>query len=597
MERLKSQFTASDNPAELITDNIDIWTSAIKTRSSAGRGSSKKLDLYGIKKLRELILELAVRGQLVPQDPNDEPASVLLERIAAERTQLVKEKKVKKTKPLPVITDDEVPYELPFNWRWTRLGEIGNVFNGNSVNARVKEQKYTNVDGIPFIATKDVGYGFESLNYNNGTRIPIGEPKFKIAHKNSVLMCAEGGSAGKKCGITENDICFGNKLFANELYSVVSPRYILAVYLTPSFFEQFSSAMTGIIGGISASKFVNLLIPLPAEFEQRRIVAKVDELMTLCDQLEQQTEASIDAHATLVETLLTTLTNSADAAELEQNWNRLADHFDTLFTTDHSIDQLKQTILQLAVMGKLVPQNPNDEPAAVLLEKIAAEKAQMVKEKKIKKQKPLPPIGEDEKPFALPEGWACCRFGSIGEIVGGGTPSKSNPDYWNGDIPWVSPKDMKKDFISNTQISVSEKAIEETSVKLIPENSLLIVVRGMILAHSFPAAITVAPVTINQDMKAVVFKGFHPDYLLQLMKGMKSDVVGMVDRSSHGTCKLVSEKLWNMPLAVPPLNEQHRIVAKVDQLMSLCDQLKASLQQAQQTQLNLADALVVQAVG
>ena len=132
--------------------------------------------------------------------------------------------------------------------------------------------------------------------------------------------------------------------------------------------------------------------------------------MSLCDQLEQQTETSLAAHTTLVENLLATLTSSTDAAELEQNWHRIAEYFTTLFTTEESIDQLKQTVLQLAVMGKLVPQNPNDEPASVLLEKIAAEKAQLIKEKKIKKQKALPPIGEDEKPFELPVGWEWCRL-------------------------------------------------------------------------------------------------------------------------------------------------------------------------------------------
>src|SRR5690554_2242082 len=155
--------------------------------------------------------------------------------------------------------------------------------------------------------------------------------------------------------------------------------------------------MTGIIGGISSANFITILIPIPPTNEQLRIVSKVDELMLLCDQLEQQTEISIDAHASLVELLLATLTDSADANELAQNWARVSEHFATLFTTEQSIEALKQTLLQLAVMGKLVPQDPNDEPAAVLLEKIAAEKAQLIKDKKIKPQKLLPPIAEEEQ--------------------------------------------------------------------------------------------------------------------------------------------------------------------------------------------------------
>ncbi len=255
---------------KLITDHIDIWSSALQTRSTAGRGSNGKIDLYGIKKLRELILELAVRGKLVPQDPNDEPASELLKCIAAEKAELVKQGKIKKQKPLPEISEDEKPFELPEGWEWVRLGAIAHIFNGNSISSSEKENKYSTAEGIPFIATKDVGYGFEDLDYENGIAIPYGTGNFKVAAKGAVLICAEGGSAGKKCGITTQDICFGNKLFANECYHGVEPIYILANFLSPSFFLKFESFMTGIIGGISTSKFNELLIPLASSSEQKK---------------------------------------------------------------------------------------------------------------------------------------------------------------------------------------------------------------------------------------------------------------------------------------------------------------------------------------
>ena len=178
------------------------------------------------------------------------------------------------------------------------------------------------------------------------------------------------------------------------------------------------------------------LIPIgiPSIDEQHRIVAKVDELMVLCDQLELRSESQLTAHQTLVEALLATLIDSTDADELAQNWARLSTHFDTLFTTDASIDALKQTILQLAVMGKLVPQDPSDEPASALLERIAAEEAQMVKEKKITKEKPLPAISEDEKICNLPEGWVKCRLNDIIKISSGdGLTSKQMAN--DGSIP------------------------------------------------------------------------------------------------------------------------------------------------------------------
>src|SRR5690606_2822606 len=156
----------------------------------------------GIKKLRELILTLAMQGKLVPQDPNDQPASELLQEIEAEKQRLVKEGQIKKPKPLLQVTEKEKPYSLPQGWEWTRIGAIGNVFNGNSINAGEKESKYVGVEGLPYIATKDVGYGFEALDYNNGIYIPLDEEKFRVAHEGAVLICAEGGSAGKKCGLT-----------------------------------------------------------------------------------------------------------------------------------------------------------------------------------------------------------------------------------------------------------------------------------------------------------------------------------------------------------------------------------------------------------
>lgn len=237
---------------EVITDHFDLWTSALLTKSTAGRGNNGKLEVYGIKKLRELILELAVRGKLVPQDPNDEPASVLLARIAQVKARLIAEGAGYKTPTMPEIADDDSPFVLPSGWKWVRLGDLGPIFNGNSISERVKETKYTgNEGGLPFIATKDVGYGWQPLDYTNGVSIPEGEPNFKVAHQAAVLICCEGGSAGKKCGITDRNICFGNKLYALEPLAGVSSHFLLANYLTPTFFAQFTSKMTGIIGGIS----------------------------------------------------------------------------------------------------------------------------------------------------------------------------------------------------------------------------------------------------------------------------------------------------------------------------------------------------------
>ena len=201
---------------------------------------------------------------------------------------------------------------------------------------------------------------------------------------------------------------------------------------------------------LGTDKAIHAVVELTAIAEQVRIVNKVDELMSLCDQLEQQSLSSLDAHQQLVETLLATLTDSQDTKELSDNWARISQYFGTLFTTEASIDALKQTILQLAVMGKLVPQDPDDEPASELLKRIEQEKAELVKQGKIK-TKPLPPVSDEEKPFELPQGWEWCRIIEIAQVGTGATPSRDNPDYWETpEFNWVTSGETSLPFIFNT---------------------------------------------------------------------------------------------------------------------------------------------------
>jgi len=231
--------------------------------------------------------------------------------------------------------------------------------------------------------------------------------------------------------------------------------------------------------------------------------------------------------------------------------------FDTLAEAPEGVRRLRELVLQLAVRGKLVPQDPADEPASVLLD-----------------GRTLNPADE---PFDLAVGWAWSSIATLGEIRGGGTPSKRNSAFWGGQVPWVSPKDMKRDLIGESRDYVTDAAVAGSSVKRIPPGSVLMVVRGMILAHSFPTALTTAEVTINQDMKALLpFDGRLAPYLLLATKGHKHDVLNLVERSTHGTCKLPTKSLFPMPMGIPPLAEQHRIVARVDELMGLLDRLEAA---------------------
>ena len=541
----------------------------------------------GLKKLRELILTLAMQGKLVEQDPSDPPASALLKEIEAEKKRLVKEGKIKAPKPLPPVTEEEKPYALPQGWEWVRLSAIGNIFNGNSINASEKESKYSGVEGLPYIATKDVGYGFDPLEYDNGICIPLDEEKFRIAHQGAVLICAEGGSAGKKCGLTDRDICFGNKLFANELYGQIPSRFILYVYLSAAFRASFTAAMTGIIGGVSIAKFVEIPIPFPPLNEQYRIVAKIDELMARCDALEKlrtaQSEKRLSVHAAAIQQLL----NIGEPAQHQRAQAFLADHFGDLYTVKENVSELRKAILQLAVMGKLVPQNPNDPPASELLKEIEAEKKRLVKEGKIKTPKPLPPVTEQEKPYGLPQGWEWVRLGEICDYNGRGNiaPESIAADAWLLDLEDIEKNTSRLIYrakYSERESKSTKSTFQAGDVlygKLRPYLDKVIVADtdGVCTTEIVPIVPSQA---INSEFLRLLLK--RPAFLTHvssLMYGVKMPRLG-------------TEHAVQSVHPLPPLPEQHRIVAKIDELMALCDSLDQQIDAATVKQNELLNAVM-----
>ena len=574
---------------QLITAHLDIWTAAdTEKKSGRGRSSGNGGSVYGIKKLRELILELAVRGKLVPQDESDEPASELLKKIAAEKAKLVAEGKIKKTKLLAEITDDEKPFELPRDWEWVRLGDTGTIFNGNSINENEKTEKYTNLkSGYPFIATKDVGYGRDKLDYQNGVLIPFANDSFKIAHIGAVLICSEGGSSGKKIGITEMDICFGNKLYANETWLGFVPRFIFYIYQSPYFFKSFSERMTGIIGGISINQFLTIPISIPSESEQNRIVAKVDELMALCDQIENQHNNAAEAHEKLVTHLLGTLIQSQNAEDFNINWQRISEHFDTLFTTEASIDVLKKILLQLAVMGKLVPQDPNDEPASELLNKIDTGKL-----KSIKLQLE---INDQEKPFELPRGWEWVNFGSVSEIERGGSPRPIKSFFTTDEdgLNWIKIGDTDQGgkYITSTNEKIKKEGLSKTRM-VYPGDFLL--TNSMSFGRPY---ITKIEGCIHDGwLRISPPEALDKDYLYNLLSSPYVRSVFIAAAAGAVVMNLNADKVRDLLIPVPPIVEQHRIVSRIDELMAICNQLKSQITSANHLQQKLADVIVEQAI-
>lgn len=412
---------------KLIIDHIDIWSSALQTRSTAGRGSNGKIDLYGIKKLRELILELAVRGKLVPQDPNDEPASELLKRIAAEKAELVKQGKIKKQKPLPEISEDEKPFKLPKGWEWVRLIDImADIHYGYTASAdETKEVKLLRITDI-----QD-----DKVNWKTVPGCDISEKmveQYKL-NNNDIVIARTGGTVGKSYLVENMNVpsVFASYLIRLKYLGPMQAGFTKVFLGSQLYWKQLYDGTSGTgQPNVNGNTLKAIILPIAPINEQHKVISKVVELMSLCDQLEQQSLSSLDAHQQLVETLLATLTDSQNAEQFAENWTRISQHFETLFTTEASIDALKQTILQLAVMGKLVPQDPNDEPASELIKRIELEKAQLMKDGKIKKQKSLPLVSDEEKPFELPMGWECIRLGDLTSKMGSGsTPRGGQSAY------------------------------------------------------------------------------------------------------------------------------------------------------------------------
>ncbi|HFE37054.1 MAG TPA: restriction endonuclease subunit S, partial [Gammaproteobacteria bacterium] len=379
--------------------------------------------------------------------------------------------------------------------------------------------------------------------------------------------------------------------------------YLNIFFRSPVFIQYVESVQTGIAyPAINDKQFFGAVFPLPPIAEQHRIVAKVDELMALCDQLEQRQTDSITGHQTLVETLLNALVRpepdeegALTATNFDQAWQRITEHFDTLFTTEHSIDQLKQTILQLAVMGKLVSQNPVDEPVSVLLEKIAKEKARLIKEGKIKKQKSLPQITKEQKPYNLPDGWLWIHLPDIGELARGKSKHRPRNDpklYIGGATPMVQTGDVARaDSIVSTYTALyNQKGVAQS--RLWPRGTMCITIAANIADTGilgFEACFPDSIVGFIPFDKKINVKYF--EYFIRTAKEHLEDFA-----PSTAQKNINLEILSKLLVPMPPANELTHIVSKVEELMTICDTLKTRLQEAQTTQVHLADAIVKQAV-
>lgn len=544
----------------------------------------------GIKKLRELILELAVRGKLVPQDPNDEPASELLKRIAEEKARLIAEgkSKIKKQKPLAKIESAEKLFELPVGWEWTRLGEITNFGTTTKRESIPDDAWVLDLEDIE----KDTSRLLKRARFSE---------RNSLSDKNSfskgdVLYGKLRPYLNKVLVADSNGFCT-TEILPFRCYGPFDAHYFKIALKSPYFLLYVNAKSYGMkMPRLGTEDGRQALFPLPPFAEQNRIVAKVDELMALCDRLEAQQADAESAHARLIQALLDSLTHASDATDFAASWQRLTEHFHTLFSSESSIDALKQTLLQLAVMGKLVPQDSSDEPVSKLLERVNNERKRLEVEGLCKKAKALDPLHEDEKPFKLPASWEWIRLGTICSKVTDGehaTPRRTSSGYYLlsarnvtnegillGDVDFVPPDEFERirkrcdPNIGDVLISCSGSV---GRVALVDRDNAYVMVRS---------AAMVRPISV----------GLTPEFIAQSLRSptMQAEIFSKSRQSAQANLFLGA--ISSLVIPVAPQAEQHRIVAKVNQLMDLCDRLKARLTQARQLNDQLASTLVEQAL-
>src|ERR1035437_2892078 len=564
-----------------IIRSFDIWTTAQSIKSKGRLKSIENISLEGIVSLRELILELAVRGKLVPQDPYDEPASILLNNINKIKEKLTKEDRLK-TFAKNGISSEEEYIGKPLGWEYCKLGNISKF-----IDYRGKTPEKTE-SGIRLITAKNVRFGYISFEPEEF----ISEDDYEkwmtrgFPRENDILFTTEAplGNAAvidikEKFALAQRVICF-------QLHDPRISSFLRIAILSNSFQCLIIEKATGMTAsGIKSAKLKEIPVPLPPLAEQYRIIAKVDELMAICDKLEEQQTSNLKTHQLLVKTLLETLTQAVDVTELEVTIERISIHFGTLFCTEDSIDQLKQPILQLAVMGKLVKQDARDEPASELLKRIDKEKDSSVTPKKRDREKQN--YSENISFFEIP-GWAWCKLEDIGYTNIGLTYSPN--DLSNNGTIVLRSSNIQNGEIELTDIVRVEKNMNENV--LTKQGDLLICARnGSKKLVGKCALIRNLPEPMAFGAFMAIFRSAFNEYIRIFIESpiYRKNLEGVTTTTIN---QITQDNLKNTYIPFPPRAEQQRIVAKVEELFNICDALKAKIMKAGEIKVQMAEAVV-----
>lgn len=491
--------------------------------------------------LRASLLQQALSGRLTEQRPEDGAADALYEAIQQEKARLIAEKKIKKEKPLPEISEEEKPFEIPENWTWCRLTDVV-----VKTIKRGKSPTYVKKSNILVFAQKcntKAGYIDLSLaQYLDETTLSK-YPEEEFMVDNDIVLNSTGDGTLGRIGIYHNsDNLNAHPVVPDSHVTVIRVNPLISIKFAFYFLKYYQPCLEKLGSGstkqteLSAGVVKALPFPLPPLAEQKRIVAKLETLLPLVDQY-------------------------GDAAA------RLAD-YEARFP-----DDLRKSLLQEAVTGRLVPQRAEDGTADALYEAIQKEKARLIAEKKIKKEKPLPPITEEDIPFDIPDTWKWIRLGECGSWASGATPSRTNEDYYkDGTIPWLKTGDMNDGIITKLPEYITELALKKTSVRLNPVGSVLMAMYGATIGR---LGILSIEATTNQACCACIpYTGVYNKYLFYFLLAWRPR---FIKQGAGGAQSNISkEKIVNTPFPLPPFAEQQRIVAKLEELLPLAERIRSA---------------------
>lgn len=534
-------------------------------------------------KLREIILQLAVCGKLVPQNLSDEPASASLEKADQEKGTLFNVVNIK---------EDEQLFPLPKYWKWAYFERVlKKIHYGYTASAN------SNIQDVRLLRITDIQDNKVDWSIVPGCEIKEYELEKFVLNEGDLLIARTGGTIGKSYLVESlhTVAVFASYLIRAIPCSQVYPRY-LKLFLDSSLYwkQLYAKSMGTGQPNVNATSLKSLTVPIPPLAEQKRIVEKCDRLMSLCDQIEVRQQKQQESIVRMNESAIAQLLSSQNPDEFRQHWQGICNNFDLLYSIPETIPKLRQAILQLAVQGKLVRQNPNDEPAPVLLEKIRAEKERAILGNKFKRSKSLFSIKQDEEPYSLPIGWKWAKVSDVCFQVTDGV--HSTPSYTNSGVPFLSVNNLKNNKISfdgckyislDDHIELARRCKPEFNDILLGKVGSIGVCDVITTKEEFSIFVQLALLKIVQPF----IDSFYIKYIF-LSEAIKQQISA---GSAGSALQYIGiGKIQSLVIPIPPLAEQKRIVAKVDRLMSLCDVLEAKLKEARSYSETLMEVVAKQ---